>query len=68
MDWLDPSEGYLFAVFGDSCSEGVLAVVLSCAHNCKKSRTRHLVALNNNLDLDNFWRTMCDGSSLIKHH
>lgn len=58
----------LFAVFGDSCSQRMFTVVLSCTHDGQQSGTRHLVPLHHYLDLDNLRSTICDGPSLIKHH
>ena len=61
-------ETNLFAVFGDSCSQRVFAVVLRSAHNGQQSGARHLVTLHNYLDLDYLRSTVCNGASLIKHH
>lgn len=58
----------LFAVFGDSCSQGVFTIVLSCTHDGQQSGPGHLVALHNHLDLDYLWSTVCNGAGLIKHH
>lgn len=58
----------LFAVFGDSCSQRVLTVVLSCAHDGQQPGARHPVPLHNYLDLDHLRGTICDCPSLIKHH
>ncbi len=58
----------LFAVFGDSCSQRMFTVVLSCTHDGQQSGARHLVPLHNYLDLDDLRSAICDGPSLIKHH
>lgn len=61
-------ETNLFAVFGDSCSQRVFTVVLSCTYDGQQPGSRHPVPFHNYLYLDNLRRTICDGPCLIKYH